>query len=519
MHKPYRNDYVIPAIAGRIGNNLFMIANAYARALDWNKPLYVCKDQISYFNGVTQDKYSENIFRRIDFIDKFPEIHVNNPAIPSDSIPTVYSGYYQSEKFFSKYSEFIISMFGPTHEFIEEVRTKYQMLTHSNNITAINVRRGDYLHNPNYHPVITVEYILEALKRIPVSDYYFIASDDIAWCKENIHLNNMVFIEGYNSYEQLWLLSLCNNFVISNSSFSWWAAYLSRNPNKIVVAPATWFGPDHHADWEDTYCKNWIKLPTFFKDGKIFPKDGSSLTKPKISVLTLTYLRHHILEEAISSFLHQNGNVESEMVIINDSDTVEYTIDHPQIRVINLKDRFATIADKIKYGYQQCKYDYVYRLDDDDLLAPWALQISAEDIEQNPGYEIYRSNAHYFFSNNLYTAICDNINNGNIYTKSYLDRIEFPNKSGDEDADITFHHDAKIFTSDREQKTMLYRWGMGTYHISGWGQVTPDTISQNTDSILKVIGREQSLVTETGIIKLEPKFTMDYYSQLPIANK
>jgi hypothetical protein len=65
---------------------------------------------------------------------------------------------------------------------------------------------------------------------------------------------------------------MCHNFVISNSSFSWWAAYLSKAVNKIVIAPETWFGPEYKNSWKDMYCKGWIVLPTYFNNGFILPK-------------------------------------------------------------------------------------------------------------------------------------------------------------------------------------------------------------------------------------------------------
>lgn len=225
-----------------------------------------------------------------------------------------------------------------------------------------------------------------------------------------------------------------------------------------------------------------------------------------ISVLTLTYKRHHLLEEAIESFLQQNevDLSKMEMVIINDNPGMDYLFDHPSIKIINHKERFPSIAAKIEWGYKQCSNPYIYRLDDDDLLAPWALMNTILDIVNNPGFDIYRSKGMYFFSENKYETMCDSINNGNVYTKEYLDRITFPDKSGDEDADITFHHGAKIYTSSRTP-TMIYRWGMSTLHISGMGNNNSEAIFAQADKVLD---------NRTGITHLRPHFINDYYEQL-----
>ena len=227
-----------------------------------------------------------------------------------------------------------------------------------------------------------------------------------------------------------------------------------------------------------------------------------------ISVLTITYKRHHLLEEAIESFLRQENNVlapeDTEMVIINDNAEVDYVLNHPNVRIINHKERFSSIAAKLEWGYKQCKFDNIYRLDDDDLLAPWALDNASIDITNNPGYEIYRSSGMYFFVDNKYEGENSNINNGNIYTKAYLDRIEFPDKSGNEDADITFAHQAKVYESQLKH-TMLYRWGMGTFHISGLGEQPNQVILNHADKVLD---------NRTGIVELNPNFKDDYYGQI-----
>jgi glycosyltransferase involved in cell wall biosynthesis len=223
-----------------------------------------------------------------------------------------------------------------------------------------------------------------------------------------------------------------------------------------------------------------------------------------ISVLTITYKRHHLLEEAIQSFLAQENTPECEMVIINDNPEVDYVYNHSKVRIINHKERFPSISAKLEWGYKQCKYDYIYRLDDDDLLAPWALKNVQTDIQTNPGFDIYRSEGMYFFVNNKFVKESSNINNGNIYTKAYLDRIKFPDKSGDEDADITFHHGGTIYES-KLKHTMLYRWGMNTLHISGLGKQTNEKILSEADRVLD---------NTKGEIILNPHFKDDYYGQI-----
>jgi hypothetical protein len=192
------------------------------------------------------------------------------------------------------------------------------------------------------------------------------------------------------------------------------------------------------------------------------------------------------------------------MVVVNDNPEMEYIYEHDRVKIINCKERFPSIASKLEWGYKQCKHDYIYRLDDDDLLAPWALENVKADILANPGFEIYRSSGMYFFVNNEFQKEDSNINNGNIYTKAYLDRIKFPDKSGDEDMYITFRNDATIYESSLKH-TMLYRWGMATLHISGMGIQPNEVVLAKADEMLD---------NTTGEIKLNPHFDENYYKQL-----
>lgn len=251
------DNFIMPSLGGRLGNNLFMIAHAYSKALDQNRQLIVPSNQVGHMN-----EFEHNIFRKLDLYVSHPDEVKNNKI-------TVYSGYFQSETYFEKYSEAVKSLFSPTKEFIDRIRTEIPVIFNTE-VTVINVRRGDYLHYPNYHPTVSPEYIFKALELVP-SKQYIIASDDIPWCKNHINLPNVIYIEGWKAHEQLWIMAMCHHFIISNSSFSWWAAYLSRHPGKIVIAPETWFGPEGPDQWNNIYCKEWTILPTYFNNGLILP--------------------------------------------------------------------------------------------------------------------------------------------------------------------------------------------------------------------------------------------------------
>ena len=112
---------------------------------------------------------------------------------------------------------------------------------------------------------------MEAYKHLPPHDKLLIMSDDIEWCKQNINLPNVVFSDNSKFWDGtgLWLLSLCHHFIISNSTYSWWGAWLSRNNNKTIISPSTWFGPDINENTSDIYCNGWIKIPTKYSEGKI----------------------------------------------------------------------------------------------------------------------------------------------------------------------------------------------------------------------------------------------------------
>jgi hypothetical protein len=257
----FGKDYIIPSLGGRLGNQMFMIAHAYAQSLKQNRELKISRQSLQY----QDNKYDKNIFRKFQFIPNFEA---------RDETAIVYSGYFQSEKYFEEYSDEIVEKYSPSCSFIYTVEEALPVIANKEKtVTVVNIRRGDYLTYPNHHPTVSEDYIYSGLSLIPDTDHILVASDDLEWCKEKLKFDKPVtYLQGWKTHEQLWIMSMCNHFVISNSSFSWWAAYLSRHPKKIVVAPETWFGPEGPSKWSDIYCKGWTILPTYFNNGIILPK-------------------------------------------------------------------------------------------------------------------------------------------------------------------------------------------------------------------------------------------------------
>ena len=140
-------------------------------------------------------------------------------------------------------------------------------LLQTQNTVSIHVRRGDYLTGENpqiYGEICTPDYYNKAVKLMNntvENPHYLIFSDDIIWVKENITIENMHIIEinrGKDSYLDMYLMSKCHHNIIANSTFGWWGAYLNKNPNKIVVAPAKWYKSKH--EQPNIFPSNWVRL-------------------------------------------------------------------------------------------------------------------------------------------------------------------------------------------------------------------------------------------------------------------
>lgn len=157
-------------------------------------------------------------------------------------------GYYQCEEYFKDIREILLKELTPKFLILEKNKSLLEGIKKSNSV-CVTIRIGkDFVNNPIYN-VCNMEYFKEGMdyisKKIENPKFY-IFSDNPKWIKENVKFNyDVIFEEGNDpDYEKLRIMSECKHFIISNSSFSWWAQYLSTNKDKIVVAPERWYNKD-----------------------------------------------------------------------------------------------------------------------------------------------------------------------------------------------------------------------------------------------------------------------------------
>lgn len=258
--------YVSSILQGGLGNYMFQIAVAYAYGKKYNKNIgFNCSESILVHKHVTE--YETNVLKNVNlyFVDKpngliqYKEEGFHYQEIPKYDSSVLLYGYFQSEKYFKEYENEVRELF-MSYEI--ELKEEISKILKNNNTCSVHVRRGDYLKYPNHHPTQNINYFMKSIKEMPKDSVFFIFSDDIEWCKNNFPNipDKFIFIEGNKDYEDLYIMSKCKNNIISNSTFSWWGAWLNQNENKKVVAPLKWFGSSINHNTKDLYCDDWIKI-------------------------------------------------------------------------------------------------------------------------------------------------------------------------------------------------------------------------------------------------------------------
>jgi Glycosyl transferase family 11 len=219
---------------GRLGNQLWQIAGTIGIAAQRNDdaafPFWRYRP---YFN--VPDRY-------------FPDL---------SSVASIDLGlsFLQDLRHFEAIEDQIRSYFKPEDSVLHRLMDRNADFFALHHKTALHVRRGDYLEWNQHHPLQSLEYYRQAMEM--TNPVHVVFSDDPAWCRANLP-GDCWFMEFNRDYEDLFLISSCDQVVTANSSFSWWGAWLSGNP---AIYPREWYGPEYSFyDTEHTLPTNAVLL-------------------------------------------------------------------------------------------------------------------------------------------------------------------------------------------------------------------------------------------------------------------
>lgn len=159
------------------------------------------------------------------------------------------NGYFQSYKYFEGIEDEIIKDFTPKN--FKDSQGDY---------ICVHVRRGDYINLPNHHPACSLEYYKNAME-IFGKDKFVILSDDLGWCREQEIFKDCIIPDESSVKDDMSKMINAKSIITANSSFSWWGAWLNKNPDKIVISPERWFGDAYsNYNMEDIRPKEWMRL-------------------------------------------------------------------------------------------------------------------------------------------------------------------------------------------------------------------------------------------------------------------
>lgn len=259
-------------IDGGLGNQLFMIFTCISKAIDENKDFTI----FPIYNNSIRSYYFTSILKTLLF-KVAPNIPANEiykePSFTYNPIPDntkVIRGYFQSPKYFNHNRNEIMNMLD-FNIFKERFNINFKAV-------AIHFRFGDMSFNQGNHAILKIDYYIKALttllNKINKNEYRFIIfgeknddeiiNDYISKLNNNFDIKFEKFYEIYkdiNDWKELFYMSSCEHFIIANSTFSWFGAYLSNNPRKEVLYPTEWFGINNQGNsLNDLFLDNWTKI-------------------------------------------------------------------------------------------------------------------------------------------------------------------------------------------------------------------------------------------------------------------
>lgn len=224
-------------------------------------------------NGVSKEDFVSRILKRFG-LSSYSKRYINVEGAPAiQYLPQLLAnlpqdcyldGYWQSERYFENVADEVRSNFRFNEADLDATNKALLEQIRRTNSVSLHVRRGDYIGIDMFWNICTLDgYYAPAIDYIRQKEqdlHFFVFSNDIAWCKANLSLDNCCYVDnngGANSYRDMQLMSACKHNIIANSTFSWWGAWLNDNPHKLVLAPPHFFNSGAE---ENILPSNWIKI-------------------------------------------------------------------------------------------------------------------------------------------------------------------------------------------------------------------------------------------------------------------
>ena len=368
-----KDSFVIGSINSIFGNQLFQIANAYAYAKCYNKKIYLTKfwkgrnaKNPNYWDTyltnpqlhsylISDNKKVDKVYREPYFKYKKIDPYNNNIRL---------EGFYQSEKYFIDYQDEIRQLFKPNERLNEMAETEINKIKGSSDIplVMVHIRKDDYASSKK-HIVQPLNYYLESQSKIEthlgIRPIYVYFTDDPMWVKINFSLkekDTIISSKSFKDYEEFSIMQKCDHFIIANSTFSWWAAWLSdKNIDKKVYVPINWFGFGYNGrdSWKDIYSESqkWEII------GNI--NSSNILEKFFLGVITCEKYKHKIIEQ---NFMNMNLPFKFKYFVGNPSLTEAVEDKLNNIVYLPCPDNYESLSRKV-----YCMLDWIIKTHPDIL--------------------------------------------------------------------------------------------------------------------------------------------------------
>ncbi|MBN2313951.1 MAG: glycosyltransferase, partial [Sedimentisphaerales bacterium] len=431
---------VIVKLYGGLGNQLFQYAMARRMAVD-SQSLLKLDATTGFENDFYQRRYNLHHF---DIVENFAtpeeiaasryikERHFHfDPDILKLRDNIYLDGYWQSEKYFSSIKEIIRKeltvrrpLGGLNVNIADAIAETHSVCLHFRRLHGISSGRVD-VHGVNIHGATSLDYYYRCIERLvqTVKDpSFFVFSDDPGWVRDHLKLPYPMMVVANNGqdkdYEDFRLMSLCKHHIIANSTFSWWAAWLNPNKDKMVFAPEPWFNEIEH-DTKDLIPDPWINIsvppsPTIDpgKHGRYISSgmyqeiqsndEKTSDHSIKISVVIPCYNQARYLPEAVDSIVRQTYS-NWECIIVNDGSS-DNTVDIANQLIAQYPDRHIRFIDKPHSGVSDTRNlgvevatgEWILPLDSDDMFDPSFMRRAVDIVNSEPKVDVVFSNMQEF---------------------------------------------------------------------------------------------------------------------------